>query len=74
MAALVVDISAIVPIVMPDEENAYATEVCTVVAREGYDAAYPELADRLDLPLASQDQRLVTAARSEGLRLFENAS
>lgn len=36
-----------------------------------YDAAYLELALRLDLPLASTDDRLKAAAAQVGVRLFE---
>jgi predicted nucleic acid-binding protein len=34
-----------------------------------YDAAYLELAKRLDVELATLDQRLVNAARAEGVRV-----
>ena len=36
-----------------------------------YDAAYLELAMRLDAPLATLDQDLARAARKAGVRLFE---
>jgi predicted nucleic acid-binding protein len=36
-----------------------------------YDAAYLELAIRLDEPLAPLDQRLQTAARTSGAKVFE---
>ena len=37
-----------------------------------YDAAYLELALRLDLPLATRDARLAKAAREEGAAMFED--
>lgn len=36
-----------------------------------YDAAYLELAERLRLPLASQDNRMVTAARQLGVAIWQ---
>jgi predicted nucleic acid-binding protein len=36
----------------------------------GYDAAYLELARRLDLPLATLDQALIEAARADGVPLI----
>ncbi|HEX4137780.1 MAG TPA: type II toxin-antitoxin system VapC family toxin [Bryobacteraceae bacterium] len=36
-----------------------------------YDAAYPELAYREKLPLATLDRRLSEAARLVGVQLFE---
>jgi predicted nucleic acid-binding protein len=38
-----------------------------------YDASYLELAIRLGLPLAAQDDKLKTAAKSVGVPLFELA-
>jgi predicted nucleic acid-binding protein len=37
----------------------------------GYDAAYLELALRFQLPLATLDKELITAARAAGVRLVE---
>ena len=39
-----------------------------------YDAAYLELAQREELPLATLDERLATAARREGVSLVVAAS
>ena len=48
------------------------TDACPLAARHGlatYDAAYLELAIRRGLPLATLDERLVSAARTEGAAL-----
>lgn len=37
-----------------------------------YDAAYLELAQRIDAPLATLDQALIAAARKEGIPLFKS--
>ena len=39
-----------------------------------YDAAYLELALRLDLPLATRDARLAKAAREENAAMFDDAA
>ena len=39
----------------------------------GYDAAYLELAARMQLPLATLDQALGAAGRAEGLHVLVNA-
>ena len=36
-----------------------------------YDAAYLELAQRIEAPLATLDQALITAAKKEGITLFK---
>jgi len=36
-----------------------------------YDAAYLELARRFQLPLATLDQELITAAQATGVRLIQ---
>lgn len=53
---------------------AYAFTTIVALARLAdltpYDAAYLELADRLDAPLATRDDRLARAARKRGLRVI----
>jgi predicted nucleic acid-binding protein len=63
------------PITVDDQTVAHAWVDTIHLARahnlSSYDAAYLELAVRLDLPLAAQDGKLKTAARSMGVELFK---
>jgi predicted nucleic acid-binding protein len=55
--------------------HARAMQETTDIARRhgltSYDAAYLELARRRDLPLATRDRQLATAARAHGLETIE---
>ena len=65
------------PIVLDDETAAQAWSVTIQLAERHrltvYDAAYLELAQRRDLPLASLDQELRAAAETAGVALVELA-
>ncbi len=47
-----------------------ALQVARLHALSAYDAAYPDLALRLELPLATLDTRLIAAAQAAGVTLF----
>ncbi len=63
------------PIHVDDETHPSALGATMALAREyaltAYDAAYLELAMRLDLPLATADKVLAKAARAGGVPHFE---
>ena len=63
------------PIHVDDETHAHALGATMALAREyaltAYDAAYLELAMRLDVPLATADKALAGAARAGGVARFE---
>ena len=70
MSSLLADL----PIVLDDQT---AGQLWTATARlaeqhqlSAYDATYLELAKRLNLPLATNDRALITAARVEGVALL----
>ena len=70
MSSLLADL----PIVLDDQT---AGQLWTATARlaeqhqiSAYDATYLELAKRLNLPLATNDRALITAARVEGIALL----
>lgn len=53
-----------------DVDPASSDELLALALETGlsaYDAAYLELAERLDLPLATVDEKLATAARARGV-------
>lgn len=57
---------------LPDEQR-----VLSIARRHGltvYDAVYLELAQREEIPLATLDAKLVRAARTEKVRLIDEAS
>ncbi len=62
------------PITLDDETNLHAWNIMLSMARahdlSAYDAAYLELAMRRDLPLASLDDKLKTAAQAVGVPLY----
>ena len=62
------------PIVTDDETDGHAWGAIKTLAREHglslYDAAYLELALRLQRPLASCDAALIAAAKASGLEVF----
>ena len=63
------------PIHVDDETHSSALGATITLAREyaltAYDAAYLELAMRLDVPLATADKALAGAARASGVARFE---
>ena len=72
MSSLLADL----PIVLDDQT---AGQLWTATARlaeqhqlSAYDATYLELAKRLNLPLATNDRALITAARVEGVALLRS--
>ncbi len=72
MSSLLADL----PIVLDDQT---AGQLWTATARlaeqhqlTAYDATYLELAKRLNLPLATNDRALITAARVEGVALLRS--
>ncbi len=71
----VLDTIRVLPILVDDETHAHALGATMALAREyalsAYDAAYLELAMRLDVPLATADQALAGAARASGVPRFE---
>ena len=71
----VLDMIRVLPILVDDETHAHALGTTMALAREyaltAYDAAYLELAMRLDLPLATADRALAKAARESGVARFE---
>jgi predicted nucleic acid-binding protein len=67
------DLTALPITVDRDGLDVAFTTVHTLAERyllTGYDAAYLELALRQNLPLATLDQELITAARAAGVRLL----
>lgn len=67
IASLPIDVDADTPLRGWDVIPALAEQFKLTV----YDAAYLELAIRLDVPLATLDQDLASAARKAGVPLFE---
>ncbi len=63
------------PITVDDETNLYAWNTILSLARDqnltAYDAAYLELAIRRNLPMATLDDKLKTAAQAVGVPLYE---
>src|SRR6478609_3432181 len=68
------DATRAMPIVTDDETDGHAWGAIKTLAREHglslYDAAYLELALRLQRPLASCDAALIAAAKASGLEVF----
>ena len=71
----VLDAIRVLPIHVDDETHAHALGATMALARayalSAYDAAYLELAMRLDVPLATADKALAGAARASGVARFE---
>jgi predicted nucleic acid-binding protein len=66
---------ATLPIVI-DHDTASAAAIFSLALRydlTSYDAAYLELALRLQLPIATQDSALIEAARASGVGLWQSA-
>ena len=65
------------PIVTDDETAAHALKDTLALSRHceltAYDAAYIELAQRLDIPLASKDRQICAAAKKLKIKLIEAA-
>ncbi len=71
----VADFIVTLPIHVDDKTHAHALGATMALAREyaltAYNAAYLELAMRLDVPLATADRPLAGAARASGVPRFE---
>ena len=76
-AAEILELLTVLPIEIEATSTRQALGAIAAVAREhglsAYDAAYLELAARLQAPLATLDMRLRAAARSAGIELLIDA-
>lgn len=76
-AAEILELLTVLPIEIEATSTRQALGAIAAVAREhglsAYDAAYLELAARLQAPLATLEKRLLAAARSAGIELLIDA-